>query len=126
MRAAGATSGPGTGDRAVPGKAPPLERTIEAAVVRAAAQLGILSTKMNLIGRRGWPDRCFWLPGGRPLFIEFKRQGQVPTSLQAHTHEQLRAAGYRVEVVDDAAQGVELLEDAHQRALLRRHLDGSA
>ena len=114
------------GGRVVPAKCTPLERTIEAAVVRAATRLGVLHTKLNLVGRRGWPDRCFWLPDGRPLFIEFKRSGLVPTPLQAHTHEQLRAIGYRVEVVDDAAVGVELLEDAHRRALLRRYIDDSA
>ena len=96
----------------MPAKAPPLERTIEAAAVRYAQKQGVLCTKMNLMGRRGWPDRCFWLPGGRPLFIEFKRLGAKPTPLQEHVHEQLRAAGYRVEVVDDAAQGVVILRGA--------------
>lgn len=90
----------------------PLERTIEAAVVRAAKAQGILVTKLNLQGSRGWPDRCFWLPNGRPLFIEFKRLGERPTPLQAHIHEQLRAAGYRVEVVDDTATGLDILRDA--------------
>ena len=96
----------------MPAKSSPLERTIEAAVVRYAQQNGVLCTKLNIVGRRGWPDRCFWLPGGRPLFIEFKRAGLKPTPLQEHTHAQLRAAGYRVEVIDDAAQGVVVLRGA--------------
>lgn len=103
----------------MPAKYNPLERTIEAAVVKEAKRLGIAQTKMNLIGRRGWPDRCFWLVGGRPLFIEFKRRGELATPLQAFIHEQLRAAGYRVEIVDNTEDGKALLTEAHTRALLQ-------
>ena len=101
-------------------RAAPLERTIENVVVKEAQRLGIMQTKMNLIGRRGWPDRCFWLVGGCPLFIEFKRRGAAATPLQVFTHEQLRAAGYRVEVVDDAEAGKALIRGAHLRALAER------
>lgn len=49
----------------------------------------------------GWPDVLFLIPGGRPLFIEFKAAGKKPTPLQAFRHGQLKAAGYDVYVHDD-------------------------
>jgi hypothetical protein len=44
--------------------------------------------------RRAFPDDQFLIPGGRSLFIEFKRPGKWPTPLQAHRLEELRELGY--------------------------------
>lgn len=60
--------------------------------------------KMNGMGMRSWPDRCFYVPGGKPFFIEFKRVGEEPTKLQADTIADLRRDGYDVEVHDDVEQ----------------------
>ena len=59
-----------------------LERVIENRVVREAEAAGILVRKLNGEGQRGWPDRMFCIPGGRPLFIEFKREGEDARKLQ--------------------------------------------
>ena len=65
------------------------EATCENAVVAGAEALGVPSIKLNLKGNRGWPDREFWIPGGRPLLIEFKLPGEEPDPLQAHRHDTL-------------------------------------
>jgi hypothetical protein len=89
-----------------------LETDIERRVVGYAERLKIAVLKLNVKGRRGWPDRIFLIPGGCPLFIEFKKPGEKPEPLQEFIHGNLRAAGYRVSVVDNYADGVAAVEAA--------------
>lgn len=49
----------------------------------------------------GWPDFLFLIPGGNPLFIEFKASGKRPTAMQARRIAQLRNLGYEVTVCDN-------------------------
>src|ERR1044071_8648274 len=49
----------------------------------------------------GWPDDIFLIWGGRPLLMEFKGPGCVPSPIQLRRHEQLRGLGYDVAVCDD-------------------------
>ena len=91
-------------------KGSPLEKTIEAAVLRWTRGHGITDTKMNTMGRASWPDRCFWLPGGSPVLIEFKRLGERPTPAQDAIHQLLRGLGYVVEVHDTEEGALELIK----------------
>ena len=63
-------------------------------------------TTLTLRGRRGWPDEVFWLPGGRPLLVEFKAEGEEPRKLQQYIHQKLKEQGYEVEVHTDAAEAI--------------------
>jgi len=81
-----------------------LEKKIEQRVVDYAEGLGVLYLKLNLQGRRGWPDRLF-LYKGRILFIEFKAPDEEPRKLQLYIHGILRANGFEVEVVDNEDEG---------------------
>lgn len=87
-----------------------LETDIEQrACARALKELGVRSLKLNVVGQTGWPDRMFFVPGGRPLFIEFKRPGEEPGPKQQHIHALLRHIKYEVQVhdtVDGAFQAV--------------------
>ena len=47
--------------------------------------------------------------GGRIHFVEVKAPGKKPRPLQKHRHEQLRALGFRVVVIDSEGQISELL-----------------
>lgn len=67
----------------------------------ALEQLGVRNVKLVTPGDTGWPDRIFWIPGGRPLLIEFKAPGEAPRPKQIYIHELLRQLGYNVEVHDD-------------------------
>jgi hypothetical protein len=44
----------------------------------------------------------FLIPGGKPLFVEFKAPGEKPRKLQEHIHIILRRLGYEVKVFDSA------------------------
>lgn len=86
-------------------------------VAEAESTLGLTSIKLNLRGNRAWPDRLFFVPGGRPVLIEFKRPGDVPRPLQAHRHEQLRRWGYDVISTDDRDAAILHLTRAVEAAL---------
>jgi hypothetical protein len=79
-----------------------LETDVEKRVVRDASRhLGLTSIKLTLKYDAGWPDRLFFIPGGRPFLIEFKRSGEEPEPLQADKIEQLTKLGYDVEWHDN-------------------------
>lgn len=71
-----------------------LESRLEQRVVEEAKKRGAICFKLNNRASVGWPDRLFLFSGGRILFIEFKREGEVPRPLQHYRLQQLRDAGY--------------------------------
>lgn len=90
-----------------------------AACDRILKELGVFSIKIKRAQEAGYPDREFLLHGGRPLFIEFKREGESPSKYQLMIHERLRHAGYEVEVhdtVEGAYEAVKAAMDARRRA----------
>lgn len=87
-----------------------LESIIEAGFVREMARRGIHTLKLNLHGNRGWPDRLVLVPGGTPVFIEFKRPGKTAEPLQESRHRILQAAGYIVNVFDDLSVAVSYID----------------
>ena len=95
------------------------ESAIEGQACKRVKQwLGVLSVKLNVKGARGWPDRMFLLPGGAPLFIEFKVPGARPDPLQDYRMDQLRALGYNVEVHDNADNAFRAVATALEAARL--------
>lgn len=87
-----------------------LERGIEKPVVAYARQKGVMVTKMTAMGYSSMPDRCFWLPGGKPVLIEFKRPGGVLRPLQLKTVLELRGMGYEVHCVDNVVAGKAIVD----------------
>jgi hypothetical protein len=80
------------------------EAAVEDPVVRDAYRvLGVPSVKLTPRGRRHHADRMFFVPGGKPKIIEFKRPGDEPRRSQSHVHKILRDLGYDVEVHDTYA-----------------------
>ena len=93
------------------------ESSIERWVCRKARlQFGVPNLKITQPGSTGWPDRLFLIPGGRPLFIEFKKPGEEPEKIQLHRHEELRALGYDIEVHDTREGAINAIEDAVLRS----------
>jgi hypothetical protein len=86
-----------------------LERSIENAVLRQTKKHGVVSRKMNGFGFNSWPDRMFLVPGGKPLFVEYKRPGKRATPLQARLHAQLNKLGYAVEVHTTVEESLQAL-----------------
>lgn len=86
-----------------------LEKDIERPACAYAESRGWFEAKIAQSNKNGMPDRIFHRRGFT-MYVEFKRPGEKPTPQQIRRHEQLRAQGIPVHVIDN-------LEDA--RAVLR-------
>jgi hypothetical protein len=99
-----------------------VETDIERKACKQAEKLGVRNIKINTRSDTGWPDRIFFIPGGRPLFIEFKRPGEDPDPKQEYIHEILKKLGYDIEVhdtVEGAVSAVVTALEASSRAKKR-------
>ena len=98
-----------------------LEKVAEGATnLYAWNKYGITQTKMGVLGHKGLPDRIYWIPGGRPLLIEWKREGGKNTKLQDHTIQTLRDKGYDCEVCDSYELGKELIDRYAEKAGVKK------
>jgi hypothetical protein len=70
------------------------ESALEAKAVKYARSLGIVVAKLTQLD--GVPDRVFFVPGGKPLIVEFKAKDEEPGTLQTWYLEKLTEDGYRV------------------------------
>lgn len=79
------------------------EKKIQNAAIKYAESYGVAAIRLSLGPGvyTGWPDVLFLIPGGRPLFIEFKAPGKPPTPKQRARIDHLVVAGYDVEVCDN-------------------------
>lgn len=62
----------------------------------------------------GWPDYEFFVHGRyitKVFFVEFKRPGEKPTTLQNERITQLRNMGFKVHVIDDVEKGRQAIAD---------------
>ena len=80
------------------------EKSIEQELVKEVKKRGGICPKWVSPGFDGVPDRIVLLPGGHFGFVEVKAPGEKPRKLQVHRHNQLRALGYKVFVLDDLGQ----------------------
>ncbi len=62
--------------------------------------------KLNITGRKGWPDRMILVDGGFTIFVEFKRPGEEPRKLQHHVHARLRKMGFIILVHDNLQEAL--------------------
>ena len=87
------------------------ESTVEAKLRDKVKDRGGLALKFVSPGYTGVPDRLLLAPGGKLIFAEVKAPGKKPTALQEHRHNQLRALGFKVNVVDSYATINSTLEE---------------
>ena len=76
------------------------EASIERRLSRKVKAAGGLALKFTSPGWAGAPDRLVLLPGGKIVFVELKAPGRKPRPLQLKRHDELRALGFQVEVID--------------------------
>jgi hypothetical protein len=76
-----------------------------------ARRNGCRATKLQGPGNRSLPDYIFWIPGGKPFLIEFKRPGAEPSELQWHTIRQFLNDGYDVEVHDSKESAIAAIQE---------------
>lgn len=89
-----------------------LESRIESKTSAYAESLGILTLKLNVKGRAGWPDRLY-LFRGHIWFVEFKRAGENPRKLQTYIHNQLRQQGAVVKLIDNLIDGRSMINELY-------------
>lgn len=87
------------------------EKMIERKLVNAVKEMGGISPKFVSPGFDGMPDRIILLPGSKIAFIEVKATGKKPRPLQLARHELLRKLGFKVFVLDDAADINKILKE---------------
>lgn len=92
------------------------KENIENPVVAYAKRRGIRFLKLNTAGNHGWPDRLFFVPGGRPIIIEFKRPGGEVSGQQSDHIGYLKRMGYDAYVVEEVAVGIAILEKSLEAA----------
>lgn len=92
-----------------------LERRV---ATKALSRYGVPSLKMEPPSgsETGWPDRCFFIPGGKPFLLEFKEVGYEPEPKQAYIHDMLEGLGYDVAWTDNEEAALAAIEARVQRA----------
>ena len=92
-----------------------LERDLQKRCVKYAKKHGFWCSKFVAQGRRSVPDYIFAHKNefeyANIFFVEFKRAGEKPTEQQKAKHEEMRAFGIRVYVIDNYENFVTLIHD---------------
>ena len=86
--------------RSILGEKQDREKPLEHSLVEKIRQRGGICLKLQGNMYAGMPDRLILLPGGRVVFVELKSEGIKPRKLQLIRHEELRALGFKVFVID--------------------------
>lgn len=79
------------------------ERDIEGYFTKEVAKLGGKAYKWQSMSNRAVPDRIVLLPFGIKKLVELKAPGKQPTPLQKKVHENMKAMGHAVAVIDTKA-----------------------
>lgn len=85
-----------------------LESTLEQQVRRFAERRGWLWMKFVSPGYAGVTDRI-GIRRGRVIFLELKKEGEVPFELQLAVHEEMRSFGAEVFWCDTLEEAMEIL-----------------
>lgn len=78
------------------------ESKIEHYLIKRLTAIGVKTRKCKWIGHDGAPDRLILAHGG--IFVELKAPGEIPRLNQLYEHDQMRAGGLRVEVIDSISK----------------------
>lgn len=90
----------------------PLEKKIEKDLGEyAVKKKGCLYYKFTSPANRGVPDRVIISPKGRVLFLELKRKGKVPTSLQAVNILNITERGADARWTDNLAEAKQFIDE---------------
>jgi len=80
------------------------EMLIETNLIKVTKAQGGKCWKFVSPGTAGVPDRICLFPGGRVVFVETKATGKKARPLQEKRHNELRALGFTVLVIDSKEQ----------------------
>lgn len=86
------------------------ESTLENWARKRAKELGFWYRKFKSPGKRSAPDDVFSHRQTGPFWIEFKREGELPTDKQLAEHIEMIAHGCRVYVSDTVEKTEEIFQ----------------
>lgn len=86
------------------------EAVIERYLQRHCKEAGILCWKFISPSNAGVPDRVLMF-NGRVVFVELKAPGKKPRPLQVQRHEEMRARGIDVRVIDNRPDCLALIDE---------------
>lgn len=86
------------------------EDDIEQAFCKHAKRLGCTPYKLIILRKKGFPDRTVLCPGGRILFIEFKKTGEDVDKTQSRVRTVLVDLGFKYHVCDNIGQAELILD----------------
>lgn len=92
------------------------EKAIEAYLTRRVREEGGISLKFSSFTQTGYPDRVVMLPYGLTAWVELKSKGKKPRALQQVRHDELRAIGQPVYVIDSRPGVDEMLKELTEEA----------
>ena len=87
------------------------EVDIEQEYCKHALKRKCKALKLVLLFKKGFPDRTTLCPGGRILFIEFKRKGKPSSPLQIKCRKLLESFGFEYHVCDKLGQAEKILDE---------------
>lgn len=87
------------------------ESKLEAKLVKAVKNNGGIALKFISPNYDGLPDRLVLIAYGHVGFVEVKAPNKKPRPLQLARHKQLRKLGFKVYVLDDEKQILEIIND---------------
>ncbi len=76
------------------------EKLIERKLREGVRRKGGIALKLYSAYHTGLPDRLVLMPEGKARFAEIKTTGKKPTPLQEKAIAELRAMGFKAEVID--------------------------
>ena len=85
-----------------------LESEIQKFTIKLLESKGWLVVKIIQTSKNGWPDLQA-IKNGITIYIECKRQGEIPAKLQIFRHEQIEKAGATVLVIDSKEKAKEII-----------------
>lgn len=86
------------------------EKVVERKLVELVKMNGGMCIKLLCDQLIGLPDRMCLFPGHKIVFVELKTTGRKPKRIQMYMHNNLRALGFRVEVIDTVESVVNFVE----------------
>jgi len=87
------------------------EKAIERKLVELCKEANGMCIKLLTNQLLGLPDRMCLFPGARLVFVELKTTKQKPRKIQLFVHKQLKALGFRVEVIDTTQGVIDLVNE---------------
>ena len=85
------------------------EKVLERKLVKWVKDAGGKCIKLSSQYNTGLPDRMILLPKGKVFYCELKSTGKEPTTIQKLIHNEFRALGFKLYVVDNSVALSEML-----------------